>query len=188
MKVNYLNVLLCSLIVLLIGCTTLRPVNSNKTVYLTAPHNFEKEDEKRWDVLNFNIKYTDADVIVIDWTGEGGFMYMGDKTIKAMEVAKARGKTVIINLVGEAVSMHANVPCHASKIIWNGNILIFHGGFIRDDQGRKIYINDDSYFNYCTSHTPLAGILTQADTDAIMKDHRRVEVSPNHHQTLPDYP
>lgn len=161
---------------------------SNITVEWTVPAFFEKPYQQAWDSLNYDLVHTNAKIIILDWQGYGGWSDIGDRTIRAMEEAKKQGKIIILHLIGDAISMHASVACHASKIEWGNSYLIFHSGFLRNKEGSKDYSNEDHYFQYCVSEGPVKGVLTKQDIDAIINDRQRVEVSPNHHQTLPDYP
>lgn len=168
---------------LLLACSATIPVNTDTTI-LTVPTYYEPPYSPDWNQINKDIVETKASTVILEWEGHGGWNWMGDKTISAIETAKRQGKTVIFELTGDAISMHAAVLCHASRIIWNGHYAIFHSGFNRDStDGHKIYTSDRSYFDYCMKQ----GLLTEEDIDQIIVERNKVTMNPNHKDYSEDW-
>jgi hypothetical protein len=176
------KLLVVLLSLLLISCSTIQL--NNTTEILQSPQEYEPKDTVDWNNLQHKITQSKANIIVILWSGTGGFNYMGDRTIEAFNIAHRQGKLIILKLIGNAISMHANVACHADKIEYNGFMAIFHSGFFgHSKNGTKDYSNDRSYFDYCKAK----GILTEEDIHHIINLRQKVTLNNIHKDYSEDY-
>lgn len=171
------------------GCVNRQlPVNSiskdsKEKLEIILPPGFMPEYRKDWKIINNKIKRSINKNIILYNNGYGGYDYMGDTTIAAIQSAQYKGSIVTMIIDIHAISMHANIVCYSNIYkLNNKSVLIFHAGFYRSSKGKKIYSKDRSYFDMCKYKQ----ILTEEDIHQMLYNAKRVEIYANGTKQIKD--
>lgn len=173
-------------ILVLNSCTTLSSSKlDSRTLVLTSPTVFSSGTQSNWESMAREITRSSAKTIIFYWQGYGGDMDIGMTIISAIERAKSQGKTVIIKVIGYSASMHALVPCYASKVEQeNGGVLMFHlaSTIFGVDHSRYSQNQVRELMQGCVAK----GIVTEGDIREVQSG-RELYVLPNgQKRTAPD--
>lgn len=170
----YRTLVFSLIISLLIGCAVQAPVPKTTEVILRVPVAFTQESMPAWNQIARQIKYSNANHIVIYWQGRGGLNYIADNLAASIEAAQTRGIKVDFIVTGESDSNHANVTCYANKRELH-SILVFHPTF-NTVHGNKIYApryEQLDVFSKCLR----VGVLTVNDVNRMINQKLRLEIN-----------
>lgn len=107
-------------------------VNATPTITLDTPVEFSRNTADEWEKIGRYLETSDHDTYIINWGGNGGLIDIGKSFINHIISAKAQGKIIVINIVGNSYSMHALVPCYATKVTNTFNLFsMFHADSYR---------------------------------------------------------
>lgn len=144
----------------------------------TAPPEFMAEYKDDWKWLEHQILISQDSEIIINWEGTGGDDPIAFAFIKTLRQAALQGKKVIIKVVGESISWHAMILCYADHYEFKRSKLVFHAGFDRVVNHRKIYESTDTDYRMLRPCLD-KGFLNDYDMAIITMNHKRIEVYPN---------
>lgn len=150
-------------------------------VTIDTPTDYLPHNAQSWAQVNAVIMYGEYQTLILNWQGYGGMIQYSAETIGAIEFAKTRGKKVIINLVGDAYSASAIVPCYATEVKYNDHFLMFHEieihGKVADKDHRFNHID----FDMCVAK----GILTNEQVTT-MDAGNEIYIYSKHSEIRPD--
>lgn len=93
----------------------------------TAPDTFEESNIQDWVTLELNMILTPDNNISINWSGYGGYVYIGQHFIDTIKSLQKQGKAITLILHKGSYSMHANVACYVNNLIFTHNsFLMYH--------------------------------------------------------------
>lgn len=98
--------------------------SNNSVVTLNVPLTFDNNNARHWRSIGYFLTSSTYKTYVLNWQGYGGSVSDAKQFIKSIQAAEAQGKSIIIKLTGGSYSMHALVPCYATKVLHN-NIFFF---------------------------------------------------------------
>lgn len=132
---------------------------SNETsIGIRVPLDFESSNIRTWNEIGSFIKTTNYHTYVIEWKGYGGRVDMAHRFIQDLREAEAQGKVIIIHIIGLSASMHAIVPCYATRVVKDDTLLYHADGIFRMRVSRQ-YSEIDGDLSVCISY----GLMTETD-------------------------
>lgn len=164
-KLRAANIILLSVLLGYIPVQAYASINyevKNSTVRLDTPFDFHNWSQ--WTSLGSFITRSNYKVYILNWKGVGGDVAIGKDFVEYIKQAQRQGKVIIINLTGDAYSVHAFVTCYADKINNPHNrFLMFHADESTYTHRRYTYFTTSlsSQFQNCVNR----GILPQASLD-----------------------
>ncbi len=113
-----------TLFILLLVSTIIsaRPLQGGVT-YLSAPYEFTSRTQQDWHQLEADVRSAQTDLVIIEWSGFGGRIDYGEEFIKFVNHSD---KKIVLRVVGQAASMHANVVCSVLRVEFKTGFLYFH--------------------------------------------------------------
>ncbi len=162
-------------IISLCSCSNIEQplVQGNKTI-IRVPDSLFSSNWGQWLQVEQRIQRAKTQIIVLLWRGRGGRVDLG---IRFGEFMRGSHKYIIVQIVGPAMSMHALVPCYASKVVLTPyGFLMFH---IRANDGTPDLSSDSQEENtrlmgICMSK----GLVNRQDIRNVNTDHE-VYIYPN---------
>lgn len=133
----------------------------------SVPTGFFYSNWRQWQNLENRIESSTSDVVVLDWSGRGGHVSLGDRFIRFL---RNTHKYVILRSVGENYSMHSLVFCAAPHTEFRQGFLMFH--LEADSDTHKVMTDWGSqednreHMNPCISK----GIVTDHDIEEVNQD------------------
>lgn len=124
-----LNILLWSLLLGISPASSYTPIytrSQGDTVTINVPTVFNGSTAKVWYSIGSFLNTSKYKVYVLNWKGYGGDVEIGQVFIDHMIKAEHQGKTIRINMIGDAYSMHSNVACYANTVKFNSYFMMFH--------------------------------------------------------------
>lgn len=155
--------------------STVKPIQAD-SITLETPLAFFEPGV--WGDLGHQIRDTQATKITLRVEGIGGIVLIGQPFIREIQDAQKNGKTINMDIIGPAYSMHAFITCYADKVsVRPGASIMFHSmgqsqsylfGLVTTKNiklDKSSEIMQDAFFGQCIKNK----ILTGADADYIKK-------------------
>lgn len=149
------------------------------TEYITVPTEFYKNDTQ-WAQIETELSWNLHRRIVLNWSGQGGYIYMLNSFLSALSDAYSEGKEVQFNVTGYAGSAQAIALCYATNVSYSpGSLILFHATW-RNHRGENPkpgtveWKSQHMFFEDCRK----AGFLTEYEINQMESNHMEVILTP----------